>query len=139
MTLQPHNEFVVENVMLTLGTKEFSTALDSITLTPTTTKLRRTAVNGVSKTRVPLPDWALALNYGQDFDSTGLSHELLTKHGQEVDFTINPLGAGELAEITGKVTLEAGAIGGAAKTIAASTVTLDVNGQPDFTWNEATG
>jgi hypothetical protein len=121
--------------MLTLGTKEFSTALDSITLTPTTTKLRRTAVNGKSKTRVPAPDWALGLTYGQDFDSTGLSHELLTKHGQEVPFTLQPLGDADAAEITGFVTLEAGAVGGAAKAIAQSTVTLDVNGQPVFTWN----
>jgi hypothetical protein len=133
MALQPHNDVVIENVMLTLGTKEFSTALDSITLTPTTTKLRRTAVNGKSKTRVPLPDWALALTYGQDFDDTGLSHELLTKHGQEVDFVLKPLG--DEAEITGTVTLEAGAVGGAAKAIAQSTVTLDVNGQPVFAWN----
>ena len=123
--------------MLTLGTKEFSTALDSITLTPTTTKLRRTAVNGKSRTRVPLPDWSLALTYGQDFDDTGLSHELLTKHGQEVSFTLQPLGDTDTAEITGFVTLEAGAVGGAAKATAASTVTLDVNGQPTFTWNTA--
>lgn len=135
MTLQPHNDVVIENVMLTLGTKEFSTALDSIVLTPTTTKLRRTAVNGVSRTRVAKPDWSLALTFGQDFDDKGLLHELITRHGEEVPFTLNPLGDEAVAEITGLVTLEAGAVGAAAKTIAASTVTLDVNGQPAFTWN----
>ena len=122
--------------MLVLGAKEFSTALDSAILTPTTTKLRWAPINGKTKTKVPKPSWALALNLGQDFDSTGLMHELITKHGEEVPFTLTPVGSGtDVAEITGFVTLEAVAVGAAANVIATSAVTLDVNGQPVFTWN----
>lgn len=137
MTVQPHNSVVLEDVMLTLGTKEFTTACDSVLLVPTTTKLRWKPVNGKKKTIVAKPDWALTLNVGQDFDTTGLTHELIEGHGTTVPFILQPLGAGELAKIEGSVTLEAVQIGGPSETIAVSAVTLDVEGQPSFTWNAA--
>lgn len=135
MALQPHNGLVIEDVALTLGTKEFSTACDSITLVPTTAKLRWKPVNGKKKTIVAKPDWALTLNLGQDFDTAGLTYELIEGHGTVVPFTLKPLGASDAAEITGSVTLEAVQVGGGSETIAVSTVTLDVEGQPVFTWN----
>ena len=136
MALQPHNTLVIEDVALTLGTKEFSTACDSVTLTPTTGKLRWKPVNGKKKTVVADPDWALGLNLGQDFDNTGLLHELIENHGTSVPFILSPNGVSGVAKIEGFVTLEAGAIGGASEAIATSAVTLDVDGQPDFTWND---
>jgi len=135
MALQPHNGLVIEDVALTLGTKEFSTACDSITLVPTTAKLRWKPVNGNKRTIVAKPDWALTLNLGQDFDTAGLTHELIEGHGTTVPFTLKPLGASDTAEITGSVTLEAVQVGGGAETIAVSSVTLDVDGQPTFVWN----
>jgi hypothetical protein len=134
MTVQPHNAIVLEDVLLKLGTKEFTTACDSIILVPTTTKLRWKPVNGKKKTIVAKPDWALTLNLGQDFDTTGLTHELIEGHGTTVAFELTPA-AGETAKVTGSVTLEAVQIGGASETIAVSSVTLDVEGQPIFTWN----
>ena len=135
MALQPHNPLVIEDVMLTLGTKEFSTACDSVILAPTTVKARWKPVNGLKKTRVAKPDWALTLNLGQDFDTTGLTHELIEGHGTSVPFTLKPLGDSDAAEISGSVTLEAVQVGGGAETIAVSSVTLDVDGQPTFVWN----
>jgi hypothetical protein len=135
MALQPHNGLVIEDVALTLGTKEFSTACDSIALVPTTAKLRWKPVNGKKKTIVAKPDWALTLNLGQDFDTAGLTHELIEGHGTTVPFILKPLGATDAAEITGSVTLEAVQVGGGSETIAVSSVTLDVEGQPSFTWN----
>lgn len=135
MALQPHNPLVIEDVMLTLGTKEFSTACDSITLVPTTTKNRWKPVNGLKKTIVARPDWALTLNVGQDFDTAGLTHELIEGHGTSVPFTLKPLGTSDAAEISGNVTLEALQVGGGSETIATSGVTLDVDGQPTFVWS----
>lgn len=135
MVLQPHNSLVIEDVALTLGTKEFSTACDSIVLVPTTTKLRWKPVNGMKKTVVAKPDWALTLNLGQDFDTAGLTHELIAGHGTTVPFTLKPTGTSDTAEIAGSVTLEAVQVGGGSETIAVSSVTLDVSGQPEFTWN----
>jgi hypothetical protein len=134
MALQAHNSLVIEDVALTLGTKEFSTACDSITLVPTTAKLRWKPVNGLKKTVVAKPDWALTLNLGQDFDTAGLTHELIEGHGTTVPFILKP-NAGDTAEITGSVTLEAVQVGGGSETIAVSSVTLDVSGQPVFVWN----
>lgn len=135
MALQPHNALVIEDVELELGTKEFSTACDSVTLTPTTGKLRWKPVNGKKTTVVAEPDWALGLNLGQDFDNTGLLHELIENHGKSVPFVLRPKGTAGVAKVEGFVTLEAGAIGGASEAIATSAVTLDVDGQPTFTWN----
>jgi hypothetical protein len=135
MALQPHNALVIEDVALTLGTKEFSTACDSVALVPTTGKLRWKPVNGKNKTVVAKPDWALTLNLGQDFDTAGLTHELIEGHGTTVPFILKPLGASDAAEITGNVTLEAVQVGGGSATIAVSSVTLDVEGQPSFVWN----
>jgi hypothetical protein len=126
---------VIEDVALTLGDKEFSTACDSIVLVPTTTKARWKPVNGKKKTVVAKPDWALTLNLGQDFDTTGLTHELIAGHGTSVPFTLKPLGASDAAEISGSVTLEAVQVGGGSETIATSAVTLDVDGQPTFVWS----
>lgn len=135
MALQPHNSLVIEDVALTLGTKEFSTACDSIMLVPTTAKLRWKPVNGKKKTVVAKPDWALTLNLGQDFDTSGLQHELIVGHGTVVPFILAPLGASDTAKIEGFVTLEAVQVGGGSETIAVASVTLDVEAQPTFTWN----
>lgn len=137
MALQPHNPLMIEDVALTLGTKEFSTACDSIILVPTTVKTRWKPVNGLSSTKVAKPDWALTLNLGQDFDTAGLTHELITNHGESVPFILAPNGASDTAKIEGFVTLEAVQVGGASASLATSGVTLDVSGQPVFTW--ATG
>lgn len=137
MALQPHNSVVIEDVMITLGTKEFSTACDSILLVPTTGKLRWKPVNGKKKTVVAKPDWALTLNLGQDFDTAGLTHELIEGHGTTVPFTLKPLGTADAASISGNVTLEAVQVGGGSETIAVSGVTLDVEGQPVFVWSAA--
>jgi len=136
MALQPHNPLVIEDVALTLGTKEFSTACDSITLVPTTTKTRWKPVNGKGTTRVAKPDWALTLNLGQDFDTTGLTHELIEGHGTTVPFILAPNGSSDTAKIEGFVTLEAVQLGGASQAVATSSITLDVDGQPAFTWAE---
>lgn len=137
MTLQPHNALVIEDVMLTLDGKEYSTACDSIILVPTTTKNRWEPVNGKSQTRVARPSWALTLNLGQDFDTTSLTHALIEGHGSTVPFILQPLGESDTAKIAGSVTLEAVQVGGAGKSIATSGVTLDVDGQPEFTWSAA--
>lgn len=137
MVLQPHNVVLLENVVLELGGKEYSTACDSITLTPTTTKKVWKPVNGKKKTIVPKPDWELTLNLGQDFDLTGLQHALIDGHGDTVPFTLKPLGASDTASIAGTVTLEAVQVGGTGEEIGTASVTLGVEGQPVFTWSAA--
>lgn len=136
-TLQAHNVVILEDVVLELGGKEYSTACDSVTLTPTTTKKVWTPVNGKKKTMVPKPSWELALNLGQDFDIAGLQHALIDGHGNTVPFTLKPLGASDTASITGNVTLEAVQVGGTGEEIGTGSVSLGVEGQPVFTWSAA--
>lgn len=136
MALAPHNPLIIEDVSLTLDTKDYATALDSVVLIPTTTKAPWKPVNGKKSTRVSRPSWQLTLNVGQDFDKAGLSHKLITDHGAEVAFVLKPNGESSTASITGTVVLEAHQIGGTAETIATASVTLDVSGQPTFVWAE---
>lgn len=135
MTLAVHNPLIIEDVSLTLDGTDYATAVDSVTLIPTTTKAKWTPINGKKSTKVARPSWALTLNLGQDFDKASLSHKLITDHGKEVAFTLTPNAEGDAA-ITGRVVLEAHQLGGGAETIATAAVTLDVSGQPEFVWNE---
>lgn len=135
---QDFTPLVIEDVALTLDGVDYATALDSVTLTPTSTKLPWKPVNGRKKNRVGKPAWSLALNLGQSFDRAGLTAKLIADHGKTVPFTLQPQGVGTgLASVTGKVLLEAGQIGGGAETVAVASVTLDIDDQPVFTW--ATG
>ena len=135
-TLAPHTPLVIEDVRLSLDGVDYATACDSITLVPTTAKVRWKPVNGRKSTRVPKPDWALTLNLGQDFDRAGLAAQLIERHGESVPFILTPEGSGA-AQIAGNVTLEAAQFGGASEAVATSAVTLDVDGQPQFTWRES--
>ncbi len=135
-TLAPHTPLIIEDVSLTLDGIDYATAVDSVTLIPTTTKAKWTPINGKKSTKVARPSWALTLNVGQDFDRASLTHKLITDHGKEVTFSLMPNGESDTAAITGSVVLEAAQVGGGAETIAVASVTLDVSGQPEFVWAE---
>lgn len=125
---------IIEKVSLSLGGTDFAGEMDSVTLVPTTAKTKFKPVNGKKKTRMAMPDWALTLNVGQSFDKASLTAKLIEGHGTEVPFVLTPQGAGSVAKIEGVVTLEAMQVGGASEAVAVSGVTLDVSGQPKFTW-----
>lgn len=125
---------VIESVSLTLDGVDFAGELDSVTLVPTTAKTKFKPVNGKKKTRMAKPDWVLTLNVGQSFDKASLTAKLIDGHGTNVPFILTPEGSGSVASITGVVTLEAMQLGGASEAVAASGVTLDVDGQPGFVW-----
>lgn len=128
---------IIDHVSLTLGGVDYASACDSVILAPTTPKVKFKPVNGRSRTKVAKPDWALTLNLGQDFDKAGLSAQLIDRHGEAVPFTLSPEGESAASQITGTVVLEAGQLGGASATVATTSVTLDVDGQPSFTWRTA--
>lgn len=129
---------VFEDCMLSLDGKDYASAVDNVTLVPTTEKKPWNPINGKSRTKVPKPKWALTLNAGQSFDRAGLTAQLIERHGESVPFVLTPT-SGAASKIEGEVVLEAGQIGGGAEGVATAGVTLDVNGQPKFTWNaEAT-
>lgn len=125
---------VFEDCMLSLDGKDYASAVDNVTLVPTTTKVNWNPVNGRSVTKVPKPKWAMTLNVGQSFDRAGLTAQLIENHGKAVPFTLTPA-SGAAAKIEGTVVLEASQIGGGSEDVATAGVTLDINGQPDFTWN----
>lgn len=129
---------IIDDVALTLGGVDYGSACDSVLLVPTTPKQKFRPVNGRKKSKVAKPDWVLTLNLGQDFDKASLIAQLIDRHGESVPFTLLPEGDTLAAKVEGTVTLEAGQIGGASETVATSSVSLDVDGQPAFTWRATT-
>lgn len=131
---------VIEDVALTLDGVDYGTALDSIVLTPATTPVEWNPVNGRNRVKYPRPKWTLDLNLGQSFNRAGLTAQLIDRHGESVDFVLQPEGPDAAAsKITGRVVLQAGAVGAGAQTIATASVSLSVDGQPGFTWREESG
>lgn len=128
---------VIQDVAITLDGKDYGTALDSIVLTPATTPVEWNPVNGRNRVKYPRPKWTLDLNLGQSFNRAGLTAQLIDRHGESVDFVLQPEGPDAAAsKITGRVVLQAGAVGAGAQTIATASVSLSVDGQPEFTWRE---
>lgn len=137
MALAPHYPLFIDDVVLELDGTEYSTAVDSVTITTTKSKIVWKPVNGRKTTVVGKADFALVLNLGQDFATTGLMHQLVEGHGTIVPFTVKPR-AGEIAEVSGTVTLEIpDSMLGAAETVATSAVTLGIEAAPTFVWTSS--
>lgn len=77
----------------------------------------------------------LELTFFSDWRSNGISDFLWANSGQEATFTINhhPGVAGEHVQWTGRVMLKAPAVGGEARAIEVTEITLAVIGKPTYT------
>lgn len=128
---------IIEDVALSLDGVDYATEMDSVLLVPTTTKTKFKPVNGKKLSGMAKPDWVLTLNVGQSFDRASLTAQLIERHGENVPFVLTPR-SGSLAKVEGTVTLEAIQVGGASEAVATSGVSLDVSGQPKFSWNGTT-
>jgi hypothetical protein len=131
---------VIKDADLILGVvatgTNFAIQLTSITLTPdVATERIKTAKPAGRYSSVDDPEWSLDLGYVYGYDDTtadeALAAYLLDHTGEQVPFTFRPIsGASGAPEISGTVTLLAGAIGGDQGAFSTQTVSLPVEGQP---------
>jgi hypothetical protein len=135
-----HNPVIISNAQLTLDDITFGDAIDQVQLVPSYTTTKWKPVSGNAQTKVGALEWVLNLNVGQDFAAGGLYHKLLTEHGTDVTFKVEPLGTGVgQPSISGTVTLSAAnALGGKTDEVATAGTALGVKGQPVITWGAAT-
>ncbi|SDO77616.1 hypothetical protein SAMN04487848_2053 [Microbacterium sp. ru370.1] len=108
---------------------DYTSAVDSCTLTPTTPVTPVTLVSGETVHVAGVPVWALALSNLQDLTTAkSLSLQLIAWAGQVKTVKYTPNNGGK--SFTVKVVIVPGMIGGAGGALAKSTVTLQCNGQP---------
>lgn len=82
----------------------------------------------------PDPDYALEVTFLADWRETGISTFLWRHNGELVDFLIDhhPDIAEEHVQWSGKLYLRAPNVGGEVRTTEQTTVTLAIEGEPDF-------
>lgn len=108
---------------------DYTSTVDSCTLTPTTPVTPITLVSGETVHVAGVPVWALALSNLQDVTTAkSLTLQLIEWVGQVKTVKYTPNTGGK--SFTIKVVIVPGVIGGAGGAVAKSTVTLACNGQP---------
>lgn len=129
---------VLKNYLVKIGADSFEKALNSVTLTPSSSTVTfKGGTPDAVFTDQTAPTWTCALSYAQDWETAGsLSVYLLQHEGESVDMEFSPLGSGPKFKAT--VIITSGAVGGAIDAFAVATVTLGVQGKPVFTAGSVT-
>lgn len=117
---------------LSIGTDEYTAAIDSAMLTPTTPITVFTDISGESKPVAGKPTWILGVSHAQDLiTEDSLSQYLLEHAGEIKPVTFAPEEDG--ASFAVDVLIIPSAIGAAGGSLAKSTVNLNCVGQPALT------
>jgi hypothetical protein len=114
---------------LDIGLDEYTAAVTSCGLTPTTPKSQVTDIGGGVQAFVGKPTWMADIEYNQDW-KTATSLSQISMHGQTKTFKYTPASGGQVA--TFDALIEVGRMGGAANALHNASVSLQVIGQPSF-------
>lgn len=138
-TAATHRPLVINNCQVIIDGVAYGDAIDSAIAQPAYTTHDWKPVSGKSQTIVGALSWKVVLNLGQDYTMNSLTHQLLTRHGEEAELTLAPAGE-ETGQptISGTVTLAAVSdMGGKADEVAVTGTTLGMKGQPVIAWADA--
>lgn len=117
---------------LTFDGDDYTAAVDSCTLTPTTPVTALTDVSGQTTHVAGIPVWALAVSNVQDTTTNkSLTLKLIEWAGQIKPVTYTPKDGGKSFAVN--VVIVPIAIGGAGGAVAKSSGTFQCNGQPTIT------
>jgi len=84
-------KFVTNDYSITLGTTDFSSSLNSVTLDVSVEEQETTAFGNSSRTRIAgLKDASISLDFHQDFGADSVDATLWPLLGSTVEFTILP-------------------------------------------------
>ena len=123
--------FNMKAATLEIDVDDYSAALSEVRFNPSFTTSTFTAINGSVTQDVSKATWTATLTGAQDLAPTGLLRYLLAHQGEVKDVTFTPKADGPAVEAT--IILAPGAIGGAAGAdLATFSVTLPLNGEPEF-------
>ena len=118
---------------MTLGGDDYAAHISGASFVPTTSTVTWTGAKPTSSfSRQGRATWVCTINYAQDWESAkSLSQFLHDNEGEVLPLTLAPVSGGKafLAEIT----IAPGTIGAEINQFGTSSVTLGVNGRPEFT------
>jgi len=136
--------FIMRNAIVTFGSPgdDFAKAVSSAVLTPSTGSSEFKGLKPSAVFTFPQATlYALDLSYAQDWSSeNSLSRYLWDHKGEQVPFTVNPddqtgvTPAVGSTSWSGTVALTSGGIGGDVDSVATTTVSLGVIGEPELTF-----
>lgn len=130
MTTVPNTAYYPAGI-IDIDGDDYHAAIDSATLTPTTPMTTITDIGGGVTPVVGVPTWALAISVVQDLTTAdSLSQYLIANGGQTKTVVYKPQAGSTSKTFTVSVVIIPAAIGGAGGSVAKSTVTLPVSGQP---------
>lgn len=121
----------VKNAVLRVGgisgaasaTYEFSSKVDQVVFTPSSSTVTWTAIDGTTYSETSPSTWTADIQFLQDWDDENSLGRLLFDHeGAEATLTFEPLSGG--VSVVTTATLSPGAIGGTAGSVATSSVSL---------------
>ena len=118
---------------LTLAGDDYAAHISGASFVPTTSAVTWTGAkpNAVF-TRQTRATWVLNLNYAQDWESAkSLAQYLHANEGKVIPITLAPVSGGK--SFTAQIIVAPGTIGAEINTFGTSTVSLGVQGRPEFT------
>lgn len=133
MAEQAVTPFIMRNAIVQLGTDDFAAAVSSATLTPSAGTVPFKGLKPTAVFTYPQAvTFELALEFAQDWaDPASLSWYLWTNQGLTVPAVLNPDDATEgTTSWALNVAIVPGSVGGPVDSVAVTTVSLGVVGQP---------
>ena len=116
---------------LEIGSDEYTAAISGCVIKPNTPTAVFADIGGGVQAFAGNPDWVLEVDFAQDYvTANSLSQFLLTNVGQSKVFKLTPLTGGTPKVVTISAVCVPSDIGGAARTVAISKVSLPCVGQP---------
>lgn len=121
---------VLRDCTLTVAADDYAKHVSGVTITPTTGSVTWNGLTPDAAFNFPTATtWGAQLDYAQDWETANsLSRYLFDHEGEEVTMTFEPVAGGLGWEID--VVIAPGSIGGQVNAVAASSVTLGVQGKP---------
>jgi hypothetical protein len=110
---------------------DYTAAVTSCALVPNAPTAQVQDIGGGVQSFVGANAWQAQIGYNQDWTTAGsLSKQLIAWHGLTKVFKYTPNNGGQVVTFTALI--QAGQVGGAAATVHAATVNLQLIGQPTF-------
>lgn len=118
---------------LSIAGDDYAAHISGASFIPTSSAVTWTGAKPTATfTRQGRATWVLNINYAQDWESAkSLSQYFHDNEGETVDIILAPVSGGKA--FAASVTIAPGTIGAEINTFGTSTVSLGLNGRPEFT------
>ena len=123
---------LMSDVELTLGANDYEGSVSSVEFVPTSNIVNWKGLTPTASYSFPAtPTWQCNLSFAQDWETTNsLSRYLYDHQGETIAASFAPKAGG--SSFTADLIVVPGSIGGAVDSVAVGTVSLGVQGRPEY-------